>query len=205
MKTRLLLIDDHPIVRAGLRAVVEARGFEVVAEAATGEEGLALASDLRPDVVLCDLRLGDGIDGVTTTSALRSLAHPPAVLILTTFDHDAQIVRAIEAGAAGYLLKDVDTETIARAINDAAAGALVFTPGGDERLIAALRAPRIVLTARETDVLALVATGASNREIATHLFISEATVKTHVVHLLEKLAADSRTAAVSIARDHGLL
>lgn len=205
MSIRLLLIDDHPIVRAGLRAVVEGRGFTVVAEASTGEEGLAVASDLRPDVVLCDLRLGDGIDGVATTAALRAQPQPPAVLILTTFDHDAQIVRAIEAGAAGYLLKDIDTETIARAIQDAAAGALVFTPGGDERLISALRAPRITLTARESEVLAQVAKGASNRDIAAHLFISEATVKTHVVHLLEKLGVDSRTAAVSEARKRGLL
>ncbi len=205
MSIRLLLIDDHPIVRAGLRAVVEGRGFTDAGEAATGEEGIAAASELRPDVVLCDLRLGEGIDGVAATAALRALPDPPAVLILTTFDHDAQIVRALEAGAAGYLLKDVDTDTIARAIRDAAAGGLVFTPEGDQRLLAALRAPRVALTARELEVLGQVAAGASNKEIAATLFITEATVKTHVVHLLQKLGVDSRTGAVSEARRRGLL
>jgi DNA-binding NarL/FixJ family response regulator len=205
MRIRLIIVDDHPIVRAGIRAVVEARGFEVLAEVGAGEEAVQAARELRPDVVLCDLRLGDGMDGVATTTALRALPDAPAVLILTTFDHDAQIVRAVEAGAAGYLLKEVGVEVISRAIVDAAAGSVVLTPGGNERLVAALRAPRVALTAREGEVLALVAEGLSNREIATTLFVSEATVKTHVVHLLDKLGADSRTGAVSEARRRGLL
>ncbi|KJL26894.1 response regulator [Microbacterium azadirachtae] len=205
MSVRLIIVDDHPIVRAGIRAVVEARGFEVLAEVGTGEEAVDATRELRPDVVLCDLRLGEGMDGVATTAALRALPHPPAVLILTTFDHDAQIVRAVEAGAAGYLLKEVGIEVISRAIVDAAAGAAVPTPGGDERLVAALRAPRVELTSREQEVLALVAEGLSNREIATRLFVAEATVKTHIVHLLDKLSADSRTGAVSEARRRGLL
>ena len=205
MSIRVLLIDDHPVVRAGLRSIVEARGFTVVGEASTGEEALAATPALRPDVVLCDLRLGEGIDGVETTAALRRMPDAPAVLILTTFDHDAQIIRALEAGAAGYLLKDVDDDTIARAIIDAASGAMVLTPGGDERLIAALRAPRVTLTDRERDVLMLVDEGAGNKEIAVRLFISESTVKTHIVHLLEKFGAASRTAATSEARRLGLL
>lgn len=205
MSIHLIIVDDHPIVRAGIRAIVEARGFEVLAEVGTGEEAVESARELRPDVVLCDLRLGDGMDGVATTAALRALPAPPAVLILTTFDHDAQIVRAVEAGAAGYLLKEVGIDVIARAIVDAAAGSIVATPGGDERLVAALRAPRVDLTAREQEVLALVAEGLSNREIATALFVSEATVKTHIVHLLDKLSAESRTGAVSEARRRGLL
>lgn len=205
MSIRVLLIDDHPVVRAGLRSIVESRGFTVVGEASTGEEALATTSDLRPDVVLCDLRLGAGIDGVETTAALRRMPDAPAVLILTTFDHDAQIIRALEAGAAGYLLKDVDNDTIARAIIDAASGAMVLTPGGDERLIAALRAPRVTLTERERDVLMQVDEGAANKEIAARLFISESTVKTHIVHLLEKLGVASRTAAASEARRLGLL
>lgn len=205
MSASILLVDDHPIVRAGLRSVIEARGFTVVGEASTGEEAVALASSLHPDVVLCDLRLGAGMDGVDTTAQLRRMPNPPAVVILTTFDHDAQIIRAIEAGAAGYLLKDVDNDTIVAAISDAAAGALVLTPGGDSRIIAALRAPRVTLTDRERDVLMLVDEGAANKEIASRLFISESTVKTHVVHLLEKLGVASRAAAASEARRLGLL
>lgn len=205
MATRVLLVDDHPIVRAGLRAVVEARGIAVVGEASTGEEALAMASRICPDVVLCDLRMGDGMDGVDTTAALRRLPEPPAVLILTTFDHDAQIIRALEAGAAGYLLKDVDSDTIIAAIADAATGALVLTPGGDERLVQALRAPRVVLTDREHEVLMLLDEGAGNKQIAARLFISESTVKTHVVHLLEKLGVSSRAAAAGQARRRGLL
>ncbi|MGB4136202.1 MAG: response regulator transcription factor [Microbacterium sp.] len=204
MNIRILLVDDHPIVRAGLRAVIESRGFEVVGEAATGEEALVVAAELAPDVVLCDLRLGEGIDGVAVTAALRSRPDPPAVVILTTFDHDAQIVRAIEAGAAGYLLKEVGTDTIAAAIREAASGGLVLAPG-DERLIDALRAPRVTLTAREREVLARIDAGDGNREIAARLFISEATVKTHVVHLLEKLGVQSRTAAAAEARRRGLI
>ena len=204
MSIRLLIVDDHPIVRAGLRAVVQRRGFTVVGEAGSGEEAVEQASTLRPDVVLCDLRLGDGMDGVATTAALRALPAPPAVIILTTFDHDAQIVRAVEAGAAGYLLKDVSTDAIARAITDAAAGALVIGPG-DERLIAALRAPRVALTAREVEVLRCIDEGGSNREIADRLFVSEATVKTHVVHLLEKLGVPSRSAAAAEGRRRGLI
>lgn len=205
MSVRVLLVDDHPIVRAGLRAVIEARGFSVVAEASTGEEALVMASALQPDVVLCDLRLGAGMDGVETTAALRRMPEAAAVVILTTFDHDAQIIRAIEAGAAGYLLKDVDNDTIVAAISDAAAGAMVLTPGGDARVISALRAPRVALTDREREVLLLIDEGAANKEIARRLFISESTVKTHVVHLLEKLGVASRAAAASEARRLGLL
>jgi len=205
MSIRVLLVDDHPVVRAGLRAIIEARGFTVVGEASTGEEALVVSAQLHPDVVLCDLRMGQGMDGVATTAALRRMPQAPAVLILTTFDHDAQIIRAVEAGAAGYLLKDVDNDTIARAIVDAAAGAVVLTPGGDERLLAALRSPRVMLTDRERDVLILVDEGAANKEIAARLFISESTVKTHIVHLLEKLGVTSRTAAASEARRIGVL
>lgn len=203
---RILLVDDHPIVRAGVRSLFDRRDdAEVVGEAASGEEAVVLARHLRPDVVLCDLRLGTGMDGVQTTAALRALDPAPAVLILTTFDRDAQILGAIEAGAAGYLLKDIDPEDIVRAVRQAASGGQALTPELTARVGRALRAPRVQLTGRELDVLRLLDTGASNREIAKALFVTEATVKTHLVHVFEKLGADSRAKAVAIARESGLL
>jgi DNA-binding NarL/FixJ family response regulator len=203
---RILLVDDHPIVRAGVRSLFDRRDdAEVVGEAASGEEAVVLARHLRPDVVLCDLRLGVGMDGVQTTAALRALDPAPAVLILTTFDRDAQILGAIEAGAAGYLLKDIDPEDIVRAVRQAASGGQALTPELTARVGRALRAPRVQLTGRELDVLRLLDTGASNREIAKALFVTEATVKTHLVHVFEKLGVDSRAKAVAIARESGLL
>ncbi|WP_315636717.1 MULTISPECIES: response regulator transcription factor [Microbacterium] len=203
---RILLVDDHPIVRAGVRSLFDRRDdAEVVGEAASGEEAVMLARHLRPDVVLCDLRLGAGMDGVQTTAALRALDPAPAVLILTTFDRDAQILGAIEAGAAGYLLKDIDPEDIVRAVRQAASGGQALTPELTARVGRALRAPRVQLTGRELDVLRLLDTGASNREISKALFVTEATVKTHLVHVFEKLGADSRAKAVAIARESGLL
>lgn len=203
---RILLVDDHPIVRAGVRSLFDRRDdAEVVGEAASGEEAVVLARHLCPDVVLCDLRLGAGMDGVQTTAALRALDPAPAVLILTTFDRDAQILGAIEAGAAGYLLKDIDPEDIVRAVRQAASGGQALTPELTARVGRALRAPRVQLTRRELDVLRLLDTGDSNREIAKALFVTEATVKTHLVHVFEKLGADSRAKAVAIARESGLL
>ncbi|WP_394553594.1 response regulator [Agromyces sp. MMS24-JH15] len=203
---RVLLVDDHPIVRAGLRALFATDDdVEIVGEAGTGEEAVALARHLHPDVVLCDLRMGDGMDGVQTTAALRALDPRPAVLILTTFDRDAEILGAIEADAAGYLLKDAPPEQIARAIHRAAAGQLVLSPELGERVAEVMRAPRVRLTERELEVLRLLDTGASNREIARALFVSEATVKTHLVHVFEKLGVDSRSRAVAVARETGLI
>ncbi|MBK0418311.1 response regulator transcription factor [Leucobacter sp. CSA1] len=204
MTLSVLLVDDHPIVRAGLRTVLDsAVGARVVGEAATGEEAIEAADVLRPDVVLCDLRLGDGIDGIETTARLRELRSAPAVLILTTSDRDVDVLRAIEAGAAGYLLKDAPTGTILAGIADAAAGRTVIAP--ELRVRAERAAPAARLTERELEVLALLAEGRSNREIARRLFVSESTVKTHVVHLLAKLGADSRGRAAAVARERGLL
>ena len=203
---RVLLVDDHPIVRAGVRSLLDRRDdVEVVGEAASGEEAVVLARHLRPDVVLCDLRLGEGMDGVQTTAELRAQHPSPAVIILTTFDRDAEILGAIEAGAAGYLLKDVDPDTIVQAIRRAAAGELVLTPELTARVVQVMRAPRVRLTGRELDVLRLLETGSSNREMAKTLFVTEATVKTHLVHIFEKLGADSRARAIAIAHDTGLL
>lgn len=203
---RALIVDDHPIVRAGLRALFGAEsGVEVVGEAANGEEAVTLARHLHPDVVLCDLRLGDGMDGVQTTSELRALDPAPAVVILTTFDRDAEILGAVEAGAAGYLLKDAPSAQIVAAIRGAAAGQLVFSPELTTRVVNVMRAPRVKLTEREREVLRLLDTGASNREIAKALFVTEATVKTHLVHVFDKLGVDSRARAVAVSRETGIL
>jgi DNA-binding NarL/FixJ family response regulator len=203
---RLLLVDDHPIVRAGLRALFTAdTGVDVVAEAATGEEAITLARHLHPDVMLCDLRLGEGMDGVQITREVRELDPAPAVVILTTFDRDAEILGAVEAGAAGYLLKDSPPDEIVRAIHSAAAGRLVFSAEHTARVVQAMRSPRVKLTEREFEVLRLLDTGASNREIAKQLFVTEATVKTHLVHIFDKLGVEGRARAVAIARESGLL
>jgi DNA-binding NarL/FixJ family response regulator len=206
MPVRLLIVDDHPVVRTGLRALFDDRSdIQVVGEAASGEEALALAAHTGPDVVLCDLRLGDGLDGVQTTARLREMEPAPAVVILTTFDRDVEIIDAIEAGAAGYLLKDVAPETIVTAVLDAAAGRLVLAPELAQRVVDTMRRPRLRLTDREREVLVALDAGASNREIAKSLFISEATVKTHLVHIFDKLGVDSRAKAVTAARERGLL
>ncbi|AZN29805.1 response regulator transcription factor [Flaviflexus salsibiostraticola] len=206
MTTTVLIIDDHPVVRSGLRAVLDASdSVTVIGEAATGEEGLSMAALLEPDVVLCDLRLGSGIDGIQTTSALRALDSPPAVLILTTFDRDAEILGAIEAGASGYLLKEADPEAIVDGIRRAARGETVLAPDLATRVLRAMRNPLPSLTKRELDVLRLVATGLTNREIARELFVTEATVKSHLVHIFTKLGVDSRSRAIHVAQETGLV
>ncbi|MGO2053406.1 response regulator [Glutamicibacter sp. 287] len=202
----LMLVDDHPIVRTGLRALfANYDEITVRCEAGSGEEAVGLATKNPVDVVLCDLRLGEGMNGVATTAALRALPNPPQVIILTTFDKDAEILQCIEAGAAGYLLKDVAAQTIIDSVRQAAAGYTVLAPEMAQRVVAGLRKPKITLTSRETEVLKHLATGSSNREIARTLFVSEATVKTHLVHIFDKLQAPTRTAAVQAARNHGLI
>jgi len=206
MAVTVLVVDDHPIVRSGLRAVLGADArVEVVGEAASGEEALVVAAHLRPAVVLCDLRLGPGLDGIATTAALREADHVPAVLILTTFDRDAEVLGAIEAGAAGYLLKDADPAAIVDAITRAAAGETVLSPALATRVIRGMRDPLPRLTARELEVLRLLATGATNREIGRILFVTEATVKSHLVSVFGKLEVDSRSRAVHVARRRGLI
>ena len=202
----VLLVDDHPVVRSGLRALLAGEPtLDVVGAAATAEEALTLVATLDPDVVLSDLRLGDGIDGVTLTETLRRGGERPAVLILTTYDNDSDIVRAVMAGAAGYLLKDAEPEVIVQGIHDAAGGRLVLSPELERRVAARMTHGVPQLSDRELDVLRLVAEGRANKEIARTLFISEATVKTHLVHIFGKLHTDSRTSAVAAARTHGLI
>ncbi|MFX0539972.1 response regulator [Ornithinimicrobium sp. Y1847] len=197
----VLVVDDHPVVRAGLAALLSVQtGVRVVGEAGGGAEAIRLAAELGPDVVLCDLRLGDGPDGVEVA---RTVAVP--VLILTTYDHDVDLVRAVEAGAAGYLLKDAAPERIVEAIRAAARGETVLAPDLSRRVVETMRVRRAELSAREREVLGLVAQGMSNREVARTLVVSEATVKTHLVHAFGKLGVDNRTAAVAAARAAGLV
>ena len=203
---RVVLVDDHPVVRSGLRALLDGEpGIEVVGAAASREEALALAAETRPDVVLCDLRLGEGRDGVGVTEALRRRPDGPAVLILTTYDNDSDIARAVLAGAAGYLLKDASPEQIAAGVADAAAGRLVLSADLERRVADRLVRGVPALSEREVEVLRLLADGLTNREIARRLFVSESTIKTHLVHAFAKLDAPSRTAAVARAREHGLI
>lgn len=208
--TTVLLTDDHPVVRAGLRALLVASGIDVLAEASDGAEAIAeldrlTATGTPPDVVLMDLQMGEGMDGVSATAAIRGRGCAPAVLILTTYDTDTDILRAVEAGAGGYLLKDAPPETLVDAVHRAARGETVLAPAVAQRLVTRLAQPTASLTAREVDVLERVADGATNRAIAKALFVSEATVKTHLVHINEKLGATSRTDAVAKARTAGIL
>ncbi|MFD0212195.1 response regulator [Streptomyces hirsutus] len=202
----VLIVDDHPVVRDGLRGMLEAApGFRVLGEAANGVEALERAAALDPDVVLMDLRMpgGSGVD------AIRELARRGAraeVLVLTTYDTDSDTLPAIEAGATGYLLKDAPREELFAAVRAAAEGRTVLSPAVASRLVSAVRAPAAEpLSAREREVLALVARGTSNREIARELFISEATVKTHLTHLYAKLGVRDRAAAVAVAYERGIL
>jgi DNA-binding NarL/FixJ family response regulator len=203
---RLLVVDDHPVVRAGMVAVLgEESDFEVVGEAANGAEALGLVPRLRPDVVLMDLRM-PVMDGAEATARISAEPDPPQVLVLTTYDTDADIIRAVEAGARGYLLKDAPTDVLADAIRRAARGETVLAPPVAARLADRLRAPaRPELTAREVEVLGLVARGLSNADIGRELFIGEATVKTHLIRAFAKLGVADRTAAVTAAYASGLI
>ncbi|AWN31119.1 response regulator transcription factor [Streptomyces libani] len=204
---RILVCDDHAVVRAGLLALLDsAPDIEVVGEAGTGEEALALAAKLTPDVVLMDLQLGEGIDGVETTRRLTSVPGASLhVLVLTTYDTDADITRAIEAGATGYLLKAERPDELFAAIHSAAEGRTALSPPVASRVMANLRRPRPTLTDRERDILAQLARGIGNRDIARALHISEATVKTHLRRIYDKLGVDTRAGAVAVAKERRLV
>ncbi|MBI5811451.1 MAG: response regulator transcription factor [Meiothermus silvanus] len=203
---RILIADDHPIVRAGLVGLLSTQeGFQVVGEASSGLEAVQMADALRPNVVLMDLRM-PGMDGTAATRAIRSRFPEVQVLVLTTYDTDTEIVRAIEAGAIGYLLKDVPREELYKAIYASAHGESVLSPPVAARLLGRMRSPSDEsLSTRELEVLSLVAKGLSNKEIARELKISEATVKTHLLHTFGKLGVDDRTAAVTVALERGIL
>ncbi|WP_066373297.1 response regulator [Herbidospora mongoliensis] len=203
---RLMIVDDHPVVREGLRGMIDGHeDISVVGEAGSGDEAVVRARELTPDVVLMDLRMPGG-DGVGATS--RILAGQPGarVIVLTTYETDQDIVRAVEAGAAGYLLKDTSRADLLGAIKAAARGETVLSPSVATRLVTRMRAPVIEsLSPRETEVLSLVARGLTNGEIGRELFISETTVKTHLLRVFGKLGVSDRTAAVTTALHRGLL
>jgi DNA-binding NarL/FixJ family response regulator len=209
VNVRVLLADDHPVVREGLAAMLQAEpDLEVVGEAGSGDEAVAMAARLRPDVVLMDLRM-PRMDGASATARITQEVPGARVLVLTTYDTDADIVRAVEAGATGYLLKDTPRSQLADAVRAAARGETVLAPPVAAKLVGRLRvgidpaAP--ALTARELEVLRLVATGYTNAEIGRKLFIGESTVKTHLLKVFGKLEVDNRTRAVAVARERGLL
>lgn len=213
---RLLIADDHPIVRSGLVGLLaDEPGFEVVAEAADGDEAVRLAAETQPDVILMDLRM-PVVDGVAATARIvnaragaeRTGGAGPRVLILTTYESDDQILAAIEAGASGYLLKAAPREEIVAGIRSVAAGQSALSPAVAVRLVERMRQPEATasaLTPRETGVLRLVAAGLGNKQIAVQLGIGESTVKTHLLRVYDKLGVDSRTRAVTLALERGLL
>ncbi|WP_129657170.1 response regulator [Rothia uropygialis] len=208
-KIRVLLVDDHPVVRAGLRALLD--GFDevvVVAEAGNGRSALEVAesktgTDQAIDLVVMDIQMPE-MDGITATARFKEMQGPP-VLILTTYDTQADIVAAVRAGALGYLLKDAPAEALRRAVVDTAAGKSTLAPEVSAALMASMQRPEQNLSERETEILRLLATGLSNRELSKKLFISEATVKTHLVHIYGKLGVENRTAAISKARESKLI
>ncbi|MFJ8957799.1 response regulator [Lentzea sp. NPDC102401] len=202
----LLIVDDHPVVRDGLRGMFGADPrFEVVGEAADGAEAVATGERLRPDVILMDLRM-PGTDGVAAIRELAERGVPSRVLVLTTYDTDSHVLPAIEAGATGYLLKEAPREELVRAVEAAARGQAVLSPTVATRLLSQVRKPAPApLSQRELEVLELIAQGATNREAGKRLFISETTVKTHLLHVYAKLGVNDRAAAVAAAFSRGYL
>lgn len=203
---RILLVDDHPVVRHGLRGMLDAEpDLTVVGEASSGDAGVAQAVELGPDIVLMDLRMPDG-DGVDATGRILERMPQARVVVLTTYETDRDILRAIEAGACGYLLKDASPAELADAVRAAYRGETVLAPSVASTLVRQVRKPAPpALSAREAQVLRLVAQGRTNAEIGRELFISEATVKTHLLRVFSKLDVADRTAAVTTAMSHGLL
>ena len=203
---RLLIVDDHPVVRDGLRGLfADDPDFQVVGEAANGAEAVARVERLGADVVLMDLRMPE-MGGVEAITRLRRTAPAVRVLVLTTYDTDSDVLPAIEAGATGYLLKDAPRDELIRAVRAAFAGEAVLSPAVARRLMGQIRKPPPeALSQRELEVLALIADGATNRQAAAKLFVSEATVKTHLLHIYEKLGVRDRAAAVAEAYRRRLL
>lgn len=205
-KLRVVVADDHPVVRAGLEGILASQtDFEVVGEAADGLEAVELAVRLQPDVIVMDLRMAK-MDGAEAIARIRQLSLTIPILVLTTYGSNADILRAIEVGATGYMLKDAPRDHLFAAIRTVAQGKSVFAPEVAARLLRHLQTPAgAVLSEREQEVLALVARGASNKEAARRLYISEATIKSHLLRIFSKLGVEDRTAAVMVALERGLL
>lgn len=203
---RIAIVDDHPVVRTGLRALLEGQeDLVVVGEAADSMTALDLVRRTGPDVVLMDLNLGGGPDGIASTGRLRELAEPPQVLVLTTYDTESDILAAMEAGAAGYLLKDAPPDELFRAVRETAQGRTVLSPTVAATLVRRASTPGPTLTEREVEIIGLLAEGLPNKELAKRLYVSEATVKSHLAHIYDKLGVDTRTAAVSRAIEQRII
>jgi DNA-binding NarL/FixJ family response regulator len=203
---RIVIADDHPVFRAGLQGLLSGQeDFQVVGEAANGREAVDMVCLASPDVLLVDLQMPE-LDGVHAIREIRNVAPKTRILVLTTYDSDGDILRAVEAGATGYLLKDTPREELFKAIRATARGDSVLSPTVASKLVGRARAPvDRSLSAREIEVLRLVARGTSNKIIGKELRISEATVKTHLLHIFAKLSVDDRTAAVTAAMERGVL
>ena len=205
-RIRILVVDDHPIVRSGLTSVLSTQAdFDVVGEASNGEEAIVEASRLEPDLVLMDLRM-PAKNGVDASAAILAARPSTRVVVLKTDASDGEVLRAIEAGAVGYLLKDVPHDELFRALRAVARGERYLAPVVTERLLARWQQPaRVSLTERELDVLRCVARGDGNKQIASALGITEPTVKAHLVHIFDKLGVENRTAAARVAREQRII
>lgn len=203
---RLVLVDDHPVVRAGVRALLEGQDdLTVVGEASDADGAAEVVRRTRPDVVLMDLNLGAGRGGAEATAGLRELPDAPRVLVLTTYDTEADVLAAVEAGAAGYLLKDAPPDELFRAIRGTARGETVLAPAVAATLVRRASAPGPVLTDREVEIVELLAQGMANKEMAKRLLVSEATVKSHLSHIYAKLGVETRAGAVAAAIDRRII
>lgn len=206
MTLRLVLVDDHPVVRAGLRALIESSDdLQVVGEAGDAETAITVIAATAPDVVLMDLSLGDGVGGIEATRLVAALPEPPAVVVLTTYDTESDILRALDAGAAGYLLKDVPPQDLFAGIRSVARGEPALAPSVTGVLMRRASSPEPRMTEREVEVLELLADGLGNRELARALFVSEATVKSHLSHIYTKLGVDTRAGAVAAAIEQRII
>lgn len=203
---RLVIVDDHSVVRAGMRALIESQAdLTVVGEAANSAEALDVVQQTQPDVVLMDLNLGAGEGGAVTTAILRELPKPPMVLVLTTYDTEADVLAVLDAGASGYLLKDAPPDQVFSAVRRTAKGETVLAPSVAATLVRRANSPGPSVSEREVAVLDLLASGLGNKEIAKQLLISEATVKSHLSHIYQKLDVETRAGAVAVAIERRII